>query len=496
MIFGRDRLFGDPGSLWHIVVGQRILAAREFLAVDSFSFAHEGEPWAPQSWLCECGLALLHRFDGLNTILTATAILLAGLFAWVAHRLLRQGLHALLATLIVLLAMLASAYHFHPRPHLLTIAFLGWTFAQLCDFEAGRIPLRRLCWLLPLFAFWANIHGGMLGGLGTLFLAALGWVAARRAGLDGPNLSRGQMLGLGMLVVGCGLTAFLNPYGSALPRTWFRLLSSPLLPQLIDEHVPLLQSGWAGGAVLLFGLLYLVALLGVLPRRLRVTWLIPLIWLALSFTRIRHGPLFAVTAVLALAEMFPHIRWIAWLARKGSIMCRLQPTMHDTRSFDYAPTVLPCLAIFAALAAQWAQLPVPESGGRQWVRLDPRSCPLELLPELRKLESRDKAGTPIFNEMLFGGFLIYYTPGLRVFIDDRCELYGDDELLAYAQALRQDPSQINRWADRYGFNLALTRAGSRFDIYLRQESGWTVVGETATATLFRRIGQPGKNPVP
>jgi hypothetical protein len=488
MLLGRDRLFGDPGSLWHIVVGERILATREFLTRDPFSFSHAGDPWIAHCWLCECGLALLHRLDGLNTILAATATLLAVLYTWVAYRLLRAGLHPLLAVLLTLLAVLASAYNFHPRPHLLSIALLGCTFALLCDFESGRIPLRRLFWLAPVFVLWTNIHGGMLGGLGTLAVTVFCWLAARWAGLSGLKLSPGQMLGLTSLVVGCALTAFLNPYGSTLPRTWFRLLASPLLPRLIDEHAPLLQAGWAGGAVLLFGLIYLVALLGVLPSRPRVTWLVPVIWLALSFTRIRHGPLFAITAVLALADMFPHVRWVAWLARKGSVMCRLRPQTASEygKRFAVAPVVLPCLAIFAVLAVQTCHLWFPDSR-QQWVRLDPRSCPIELLPELRRAECREPAGTPIFNEMVYGGFLIYYTPGFRVFIDDRCELYGDDDLMAYAVALRSDPGQIDRWADRYGFNLALTRAGSSFDTHLRDEKSWTLVAQTETATLFRRV---------
>src|SRR5262249_39958432 len=146
-----------------------------------------------------------------------------------------------------------------------------------------------------------------------------GWCVSRWICLEGPKLSSRQMIGFTVIVMSCGLTAFLNPYGSALPRTWFALLASQLLPRLIDEHAPLLQSGWAGGAVALFGVVYLSALLGVLPSRSRITWLIPVLWLALSFTRIRHGPLFAITAVIALADVFPQIRWVAWLARKGSV---------------------------------------------------------------------------------------------------------------------------------------------------------------------------------
>jgi hypothetical protein len=204
----------------------------------------------------------------------------------------------------------------------------------------------------------------MLGGLGTLAITVVGWMVARWTWLDGPNLSGRQMLGLALLVVGCGLTAFINPYGMALPRTWFTLLGSPLLPRLVDEHAPLLLAGWAGSAVLLFGLVYLVALLGVLPRRPCVTWLVPLIWLALSFTRIRHGPLFAITAVLALAEMFPHIRWAVWLARKGSVLCRLRSKVaaNSSKRFDFAPALLPCLAVSAALVMQAFGLPLPGCG--------------------------------------------------------------------------------------------------------------------------------------
>jgi hypothetical protein len=124
--------------------------------------------------------------------------------------------------------------------------------------------------------------------------------------------------------------------------------------------------------------------------------------------------------------------------------------------------------------------------GRGWATLDRRYWPVDLLPELRAYERAHFQGTPIFNEMLFGGFLIYHTPGLRVFIDDRCELYGDEGLLAYAEALERDPARVDRWANEYGFDLALAATGSGFDRYLRQARGWTLVRETEAACLYRR----------
>ena len=74
-----------------------------------------------------------------------------------------------------------------------------------------------------------------------------------------------------------------------------------------------------------------------------------------------------------------------------------------------------------------------EVTGHGLARLDPRHWPVELLPDLQRYEETHPRGTPIMNDMLFGGFLIFYTPRLQVFVDDRCELYGDQFLLNYAR---------------------------------------------------------------
>src|SRR5205085_1956353 len=100
---------------------------------------------------------------------------------------------------------------FHVRPHVGTIVLLGVTFAMLVDFEAGRIGLRRLLWLVPLFVLWTNLHGGMLGGLGTLGLALAGWCLARIIGWPTPLVQARHILAFSALVVACGLTALVNP---------------------------------------------------------------------------------------------------------------------------------------------------------------------------------------------------------------------------------------------------------------------------------------------
>jgi hypothetical protein len=92
--------------------------------------------------------------------------------------------------------------------------------------------------------------------------------------------------------------------------------------------------------------------------------------------------------------------------------------------------------------------------------------------------------------MLFGGFLMYQTPGLRVFIDDRCELYGDGFLLKYVKADRPD---FEAWTTAYRFDLALLEPDSNYRKYFEEDPDWHVVKRTPSAVLYekRRDGNPG-----
>jgi hypothetical protein len=485
MVVGRERTFADPGSLWHVVVGQRILSDGAVIRTDPFSFTAAGEPWLSQAWLFDVGLALLYRAAGLSAILLAHVTVVSALFAWLARRARVAGIHPLIAVLIAGGALLAGAYHLHPRPHLVSILLVGWTFARLCDFEAGRISVRGLIWLVPAYVVWANVHGAVPGGVAMLAAAGAFWGVVGLLGRPTPLRGIRQWAGFLALMLACALTPLVNPFGPALPRVWFDLMASPLLPRTMMEHQPLAESGAAGLAVAAFGLLYLAALLGTLPARPRLAWLMPLVWLALTWTRIRYGPFFAVTAGVSLVEMFPHVRWVAGLSRAGSVTCRVQPPPAESGAAAWRPALVPALLVLTAAVLQLAAVPAPVLGAG-WARLDADYWPTDLLPQLRACQRARPSGAPVFNDMLFGGFLIYFTPDLRVFIDDRCELYGDRRLADYADACRDHPERVEEWAEHYGLDLALVQAGEGFDCYLQRAPGWTELGRSKTAALYGR----------
>jgi hypothetical protein len=481
----RNRLFRDPGTFWHAIVGRRILGSGHFPDTDSFSFTFGGSPWIPHQWLGECLMAILDRIGGLDTLLLATATVLAGLYAWLAHRLLRSGLHWLPTVLVTMLTVAASANHLHVRPHISTIVFTGLTFGWLCDFEAGRIGLRRLWWLVPIFWVWSNMHGGVLGGMATIVLVLSGWCVFRLVGLDSPIVRSGQALVLVLLVVVCVLTFLVNPYGLRLPQVWLEIMRSPVVARLIEEHAPLDVRSPDGLLTLSLGLVYLGILASVRPWRPRVTWLLPLFWLYETATRVRHSTLFSITAALAVAEMLPHTRLATFLARPGRDLFQFSsPRLEKKRQLDWRAAFIPMALILLATVLQATGTRVPILG-RGWVKLDPEHWPVELLSELREIEHEHPEGTRIFNEFLYGGFLIYYTPGIKVFIDDRCELYGDAWLTQFSNAMRLNPDRIDRWQEAYDFHYALVASGTSFDHHLARSRRWMLLKRTDMAALYR-----------
>jgi hypothetical protein len=285
------------------------------------------------------------------------------------------------------------------------------------------------------------------------------------------------------------MTVVLNPYGIHLPQIWFEIMDSPILPQIIQEHAPINLHRLEGQMVVVMAGAYLLVLVSTLPARPRIAWLLPLVWLYLGCTRIRHAPLFAIAGALAMADMLPYTGWARRMVERGSDL--FQPPVAKQQP-SWRPALLPMSLVAVALCCQIARLPIPVLG-HGWASLDPTYWPIELTPALKERQYTSSSGTPIFNEYVHGGYLIYFTPGYRVFVDDRCELYGDRWLADYVRAESGDATaQMEEWERRYPeFNLALTRTGSSFDRYFEGSKEWAVVQKTEAASLYERHVRPG-----
>jgi hypothetical protein len=117
-------------------------------------------------------------------------------------------------------------------------------------------------------------------------------------------------------------------------------------------------------------------------------------------------------------------------------------------------------------------------------KLEARVWPVELQSTLEQ-----EPGGFTFNEYADGGYLIYFAPHFKPFVDDRCELFGGPFLVEFVNAEQDGPKDyLARMQERYGpFRYALTRTGSGFDLAFRENTAqWVLVKDTATANLYRR----------
>jgi hypothetical protein len=294
-------------------------------------------------------------------------------------------------------------------------------------------------------------------------------------------------------------------------------MGSPVVHQYILEHMPLDWANPYQSAVLFFALLYLLAMANLRNWRcFRVTWLLPCVWFFLTIDRVRQCTLFAITTALVLVEVLPHTGFAEWLVQRHSRLYQPRDQTNEQAKEEadrpqpaWQAWVLPALALGVSLLLEATGVGVPLIGAG-WAELDPVICPMPLREPLVEI-AREHPGAPVFNDMAYGGFLIYYTPGLRPFIDDRCELYGDafladyfqtnDELLKakFAKQGAADVAQLNfidRWEKQFGItlNYALVMKESGFHYYFETMRGeWTKLDETSDtfgAALYRRRGSP------
>jgi hypothetical protein len=489
LLAGRQAMFRDPGTYWHLAVGERMNSTGKLVYADSYSFTRADRPWIADQWLAECGMAAVHRLAGWDGLLIAAAALLAGVYAFIAARLMCGGLRLFPAVLATTFALALGAPQFHVRPLVFTFCLMTATFALLIDVEAGRKSHRWLWALVPLMVLWTNLHGGMLGGLATAGLCFAGWWFFT----PDLRLRIRTALELSALFAACAAAMLVNPYGIALPRQWLQTLAMPL-GEVIEEHAALGMNDPLCWGVAVLAAIYLTVLLGTLSGRVRIVCLVPLVWLALAILSARNAALFGVTAVLAIADMLPRSRIGQWLREHDWMLqinnsCNLPPSPRVlSRGLNRLSLGLPAAVVagvfLLAIAAVW--LPLPWAG---WARPSPAVCPMELLPELTTVNSKDDRDRWIFNDLKFGGFLIYFAPRLSVFIDDRCPLYGTEFLLSYDRARREDPALLDRWREEYGFRYALVESGGRFDGWLAKSPSWRLWGRTPSAALYElRLG--------
>jgi hypothetical protein len=459
-----DALLHDPDTYLHITAGRWILAHGALPLHDPFSYTFAGEPWSAPEWLAEIALAAV--FGGLGwgglallTILSFTLTLA------LLTRFLLRSCEPFSALLMVGLAAIMVEPHLLARPHILALPIMvTWSGILFAARDNGTAPPYRL---LPLMALWANLHGSFLFGLAlAAFLAA----EAVTLGDRRTELRRwGGFLGLALAA------AAVTPNGVWGLAEPLKLMTMPALQWSFIE--------WRGPDFQHFqpfelGLLGLLAL--ALATGLKIPWPRLLLLLALAHMALahaRHGDLFGLIAPLALAGCLGpqlaariHAPSPSWIASTAARLAEPSPP----------PAVILGLALWLLASLPLLARPIE--------RADDLSTPSSALAAAERLGLRDH----VFNSEGFGGYLIFR--GVPSFIDGRIEMFGNDFLQHYLDAIGGDGSALaellERWKVRWTLLMPDQPAASLFD----HLPGWRRVYSDARAVIHVREDAPSSQP--
>lgn len=295
----------DPDIWGHVQYGRDAL--REGLpSTATYSYTAAGRPWINHEIVSEYLLAI--GVDtvgpaGLVTVKCLLGVLL--LFSFARHAFRRGVPRAAVYTTLMLVA--CSLMHFWSlRPQLLTYVFFALMMAHLdwCFRDESRtvnppaserrkMDRGRLRWLWalpPLFAIWANSHGGFLAGYGVLAVYFVGrslqalWAKGRGA--------VGPIVLLAGVLATSGLATLLNPYGVELHR-WLLQSLAYARPEIVEWRPPELFSiVWPAWWLLVA--LFIASVLGTRRPRDPVQFLLLALTLWQACAHRRHIPFFAI----------------------------------------------------------------------------------------------------------------------------------------------------------------------------------------------------------
>ena len=464
----------EPDFGWHLRAGLDFLQSGGRLpATDPYSHTMPDWPWVEHAWLTDAVLAWLYTTAGPLAVIGCFAAVTAGAFLLAS----RTDAAGLTSRLLAVLACLWVALPFlGARTQM--ISLLGLAAVLWVAQREGHRPL--LWGLPPLFLLWANLHGGFMAGLFVLALICVASAALCLLGRRNP-FSRAEAgpgpLGteeptwtsvgrLTLVTIVSALVTLINPYGWRLHAEIVSSLTDREMIEILHEWQPVSLDQRAGvlflAYVLGFGLLGALACRRVQP----VQWTTVLVFLLLSLRHWRNVPLFLLVSVPLAAE---------WLAASGA---RLKELLRSRR-----PGVAraPKQAQLAAAGLAVVLLGSLGAGHLQRVvfcGLDPpgffrgTSYPIEAVQWIR--EHRALLGERLYNDYGVGGFLLWWLPEEKIFIDGRMPAWriGDRRILSdYVALTAGDPPALGV-LDKYRVDWALVERRSRLDRRLEDHPGW------------------------
>jgi hypothetical protein len=477
-------LDGDPGR--HVRVGETILRSGLFYS-DPFSFTKAGAPFIPYEWLSEVLFALSVRLAGLPGMLILTGVVLGLTYAVVTRTMLRRRISPILTALVLLFLLALGLTHWHARPHIYTLLGAAILMTLIDRAADRRAPLSggelwASVWpIIPLFALWANLHGGFLYGLFLLAAVIVGDRLEMLAATTPADIERwrGTLIRHATMLGFAVAAALLNPSGVKLYAHTLGYLGDTYMVDHTEEYTSPNFHILHFAAIAIVLVVWVLATLRRRPRYPTVT--IVALNLGFALLAVRNLPLFGIIVLpLVAAEgqrsLEGHVpEWAAhWVAghRRHSIRLGL---------------AWPALAMAAMFwLARTKTVSAPDTGDFETFAhtLLPTTFNPSIFP-VRAVRDARAAQLPgrMLSEFAWGGYILYAWPEQRVFIDGQTDFYGDSIMREHGEILELQPGWRAKLA-AWKIQLALLGTRTALADALAHEDGWRPLYCDTTAVMF------------
>jgi hypothetical protein len=465
--FGFRLLNSDGDLARHLRLGQLMLERHELLREYPFTFTTPGSPFLAFEYGSELLYAAAYAAAGLAGVAVLAGLVLALTYALVAWFLIRRGGDPLLAYLVSMAAAVLSAAHWLARPHLFTMLFVVFLLELL-----QHTSRRALALYVPFFIVWANLHGGFSFGCILIALYAIGEVVEGRLSADRTAWYARARHHAAALVLAV-LSSLVNPHGYRLLAHVFAFFGNAAIMQYTQEFLsPDFHT--INGKLLLLALLAVIAAFAWSRRRPTApVLLVVLATVAFALLSQRNIELFALTA-LPLLALHLDAEWRALPILRGAkaVFEREHVGRYPGAGAVVVSVLLAALAFAGGSVA--GQPVVPN-------HFDAGSFPVRAVNEARRagLEGR------MFNNFIWGGYLLHEWPEQQVFIDGGTDHYGERVFHEYVQVWNLDPG----WREvlkRWDISLALVPPDSRLADELVRDQRWAIWYCDSTAAVLRR----------
>ena len=437
----------DSDQFWSLAVGQWIAEHGAVPVVDTFSWTIEGKPWQSNSWLFCWLLYQIDYYWGMYgvAVMIAAVYYVTALFIYAMSHKLNQSR---ITVWIFAVGMWSLIYlSATPRAYIFTFIFVA-AILYLVRFHRDT----RLIYLVPLiFLLWVNVQTSVRFGIALLMVEAL----------VGTFFYKDKRLW--SILVLSFLATLANPYGTSIWGISILGIATPGVQYISEWQAPNFNNTSILLRYLIPAITGVVASYGVVfsareKNAIDRDQLMIFFWFWAMF-------LYALT--MARASNYMMLLWIPYFAA-------FAPRWLTTR-FRIKPYILSGILVLFTLSI---------------LIILPR-LPLFRAPEatvpvgaLRYLQEHPEVQENIFNDYIFGGFLL--ANDIKVFIDARESPYTREGVTADYMALINLRATPNRIIDKYEIKNFVIRTNRPLTFFLDESPDWELVYIDRTAVIFTK----------